>query len=179
MTYLTLSVEGIVGDARRAAIDTFARDRGGKAIWRTSSTAGRSYASLDLPDGFDAAGLVAAADETLYEMPVIALAVFPAAPEALPGLREALAGAGRPAGVLACRPCEGGAIVEWDPSVTRADVVYATIDVELRRWGGGRRAELLSPLPPELTLRVAAQGLAAPEIGPGRVLEMLLEARRA
>ncbi len=178
MTYLTLSVEGIVDGARRAAVEKFARDRGGEAIWRSNPTAGRSYALLDVPEGRDAA-LGVTADETLYPTPVIALAVFPAAPEALPALCEALGGAGRPAGVLACRTVPGGVVVEWDPQLTSAGVVYGVVDVELRRWGGGRRAELLSPLPPELTLRIAAEGLAAPEIGPQRVLEMLLEARRA
>jgi len=174
--YRTLSVEGIVDDARRATTEDLARSRGGTAIWRSSRAAGRSYALLALPRAEDAAQIGAAGGATLYEMPVIALAVYPAVPEALPGLLEALRGAGAPAGVLSCRGFDGGVIVEWDPTRTGAEVVLGIVDVELRRWGGGRRAELLSPLPPEVTLEIAARGLGAPQIGPERILEMLLAA---
>jgi hypothetical protein len=171
VAYLTLSSEGDLGDRRRAAIEDAVRGQGGSVVWRTSAAAGRSYGLLAVPDAYDAAPIRAMSAGTLYDKPIIALAVFPALAEALPSLGETFAGAGRPAGVLACMPCPGGIIVEWDPSVTGAEVVVALVDVELRRWQSGRTAELLSPLPRSLVAKLAANGLRAPEIAPERVLE--------
>lgn len=140
-------------------------------LWRTSAAARRSYALLAMPDRYDAAAIRAIAAGTLYDKPIIALAVFPALTEALPSLCETLGGAGRPAGVFACVPVPGGVVVEWDPDVTDAAVVLALVDVELLRWQSGRTAELLSPLPRSLVAKVAASGLRAPQIVPERVLE--------
>ena len=50
------------------------------------------------------------------------------------------------------------------------------IDVELRRFSSGRRSELLSPLTPMLSAKIAASGLKAPEIAPDRILELLIDA---
>jgi hypothetical protein len=130
---------------------------------------------LELPDAYDAGAISFAAGDIAYDRPIIALAVFPAVPEALPRIHDAFAGAGRPAGILACHRCPGGVIVEWDPRVTRADVVLGLVDVELRRFASGRTAELLSPLPDSLVAQVAAEGLDAPQIEPNRILELGIE----
>jgi hypothetical protein len=171
VAYLTLSIEGDLDDARRAAIEDTVRRQGGSVLWRTSAAAGRSYALLAMPDRYDAAAVRAIAGGTLYDRPIIALAVFPALAEALPLLCESLAGAGRPAGVVACVPVPRGVVIEWDPSLTDAAVVLALVDVELRRWQSARTAELLSPLPRPVAAKLAATGLRAPQIGPERVLE--------
>jgi hypothetical protein len=171
VAYLTLSTEGDLDDARRAAIEDALRPKGGSVIWRASAAAGRTYALLSVPDRYDAARLRAIASGTMYDEPIIALAVFPTVAEALPSLRETFDGAGRPAGVLACVPCPGGLVIEWDPSVTGAEIIVALVDVELHRWQSGRTAELLSPLPRSLVAKVAASGLRAPQIVPERVVE--------
>jgi hypothetical protein len=145
-------------------------------MWRINPSAGRSYALLELPDGFDLRELSIAPGEVAYETAVIAWAVFPTVPEALPYVYEALGGAGRPRSVLACRPCPQGAIVEWDPDSGGIDIVMKLIDVELRRFHSGRRAELLSPLTPALSAKIAASGLKAPEIAADRILELLIDA---
>jgi len=168
-------MDGLVENARRASIDEAVRRLGGSAIWRVSERAGRTYASIELPDTSDGAVLREGAGSTVYDKPVIALAVFPAVPEALPALRDALDGPGRPAGILACRPCEGGAIVEWDPEITGAELVLNLIDVELRRFASGRRSELLAPLPPALAASIAARGLQTPQITPERILELRID----
>ena len=175
MVYSTVSIDGVLDSKRRAEIDGAVRRAGGTAVWRSSEAAGRTYALLELPDGYDQAAIGAMFAGVVYDKAVIALAVFPALPEALPPVLEALGGAGRPAGVLACRPVPGGAVVEWDPDVTEAGVILGIVDVELRRFAAGRVAELLSPLPPFLVARLAATGLRAPQIEPQRILELRID----
>ncbi len=175
MVYLTLSIDGTPDARARAAIDDAAGRQGGAATWRVHPAIGRSYALLEMPDAYDRAALGAVADGVLYETAVIALAVSPTVPQALPAVTDALAGAGRPAGMRACRPWEGGVILEWDPAVSSADVVLNVIDLELRRFSAGRTAEVLSPLPAGTVTEIAARGLGAPEIGTRRVLELLID----
>ena len=172
MTYLTLSMEGVPTDKQRHALEEAARRGGGHAIWRSSAAAGRSYASVALPGPDAAASISTPAGATLYEKAVIALAVFPALAEALPPLLDALAGDGRPAGILACRAIPNGVVVEWDPSVSGARLVTGLVDTELGRFACGRTSEVLSPLPPEVTTAIAAEGLQAEQILPQRVLEL-------
>ena len=171
---MTLSIAGTPDERRRDTINEAVRRQGGTATWRVHSTIGRTYALLEFGGAFDAAAIRAAADAEVYETAIIALAVSPAVPQALPRLVEALGGRGRPAGILACIPFTGGVVVEWDPDATRAGVVLGLIDVELRRFASGRTAELLAPLPAAAIAKVAAEGLQAPEVGLGRVLEVLI-----
>ncbi|HEY2475033.1 MAG TPA: hypothetical protein VGI19_09545 [Candidatus Cybelea sp.] len=173
--YFTLSVAGRPDDSRRHAIDAAMQARHGRATWRVNPVAGRSYALLEAPSPFDPAEIAMAPGESIYDTAIIALAVSPTVPEALPYLVDALGGEGGPAGVLAVRPCGEGLIVEWDPRISGARVVSAVIDVELARFESGRRAELLSALPPNVLASVAADGLQTPELTADRVLELLIE----
>ncbi|HZY96635.1 MAG TPA: hypothetical protein VFE35_05995 [Candidatus Cybelea sp.] len=175
VAYLTLSIDGTPDDERREAIDKIVRNQGGKTIWREHPAVGRSYALLELPDGYDAEAIRSASGGVAYETAVIAVAVSPAVPQALPSLLEALSGPGRPAGILACRGLRGGVILEWDPTVSSVELVLGLVDVELRRFASGRTTELLSPLPPASVAKIAAQGLQAPQIAPDRVLELLID----
>jgi hypothetical protein len=177
VVYLTLVVEGELVAARRAAVDEVIADQGGTALWRTIPTTGRSYAVFELPDECDRSTIEHATGLTLYDGAIIALAVSPAVAEALPHLCDALGGPGRPAGVLGCRRNGDAAVIEWDPAVTAPSVVLGLIDVELRRFESGRTAQLLSPIPAALAANLAACGLRAPQIEPGRILE--LRTRRA
>jgi hypothetical protein len=173
--YFTLSVAGRPDDSRREAIDAAMRARGGRATWRVNPIAGRSYALLEAEAPFAPADVAAASGESVYDAAVIALAVFPTVPEALPHLHDALGGEGRPAGVLAVRPCNEGLIVEWDPQISGARIVSGVIDVELRRFASGRRTELLSPLPPPVLATIASDALQTPELSADRVLELLID----
>jgi hypothetical protein len=49
------------------------------------------------------------------------------------------------------------------------------VDVELRRFCSGRRAEVLSPLTPMLSAKIAASGVAGPEIAADRILDLLVD----
>jgi hypothetical protein len=173
--YLTLSFDKDVDGEQRAAIEAAVLALGGSVIWRTQESARRSYALLEIPEKSNADAIRAWPGARVYDGSIIALAVFPAVTEALPNLLEALNGPGRPAGILACRPCPGGLVVEWDPGRTGASVVLGLVDLELQRFSSGRVCELLSPLSPELAAKLAAEGLAAPEIEPKRILELRID----
>lgn len=175
VVYLTLSIDADLDDVRRAAIDDAVQREGGKVVWRRSEVASCSYALVELPDGHDHAAIRAASGAMAYDRLVIALAVFPTVAQAMPALLDALGGPGRPAGVMRCRACSGGVVVEWDPDVTDARVVIGIIDLELGRFGSGRITELLSPLPPSLIAKIAASGLEAPQIVPKRILELRID----
>jgi hypothetical protein len=173
--FVTLRADGPLDGARRVAVDAAVRSAGGSSRWRTSARADRTYALLELPDVKGLTAVAAASDAVVYDSPVIALAVFPAVAEALPPLLAALGGAGRPAGIRSCEPCDGGVVVEWDLERTPAAMMLAAVDVELRRFSSGRTAELLTPLPQAWIARIAGAGLQAAEITPDRVLETLIE----
>ncbi len=172
--YVTLSFDGSIGELR-AAVEAIVERIGGTVTWRCSESLQRSYALLKVPDIAIAAEIKATTHGTAYDKPIIALAVFPTVPEALPPLLEALGGRGRPAGVFSCIAREGAAIVEWDPAITPSRTIIELIDVELARFHSGRSAELLAPLPPSVAAGVAAAGLQAPQIDPERILELRIE----
>jgi len=172
VNFQTVSFGRQASDADCGDVEAAVRTRGGSVIWRSNARAGRTYGLVRLPDGKLEAAIGTA---TVHHTAIIALAVYPAAAEALPFVRDALAGTGRPSGVIGMSNCNGGGVVEWDPRRTSAAALYDLVDVELRRFGGGRTAELLAPLPDEVIARIAADGLQAPEIAPDRELETLVK----
>ncbi len=175
VAYITLSFGGAPDERRREGIDEAVRLQGGRTTWRVHPNVGRTYALLESAGAFDARAIRAASGAQAYGTAVIALAVSPAVPQALPALCDALAGPGRPAGILACHPFPGGLVIEWDPDVSRAELVLRLIDAELGRFASGRTAELLAPLPKSTIAKLAAEGLQAPQVGLGRVLEALID----
>jgi hypothetical protein len=162
--------EATSGD--RNDVESVVRELGGSVTWRSNARAGRTYGLVGLPGGELETAIGAA---TVHDTAIIAIAVFPVAAEALPFVRDALGGSGRPSGIVGTSNCNGGVVVEWDPRRTAAAAVYDLVDVELRRFGGGRTVELLAPLPDEVIARIAAEGLQAPEIAPDRELETLVK----
>jgi hypothetical protein len=176
--WATAKADGVVSESQRAVADVALRDVGVSAQWRASERAQRTYALLRCDgDGMPEAvrAVLAGCAAVAYDVPVIALAVYPSVAEALPRLIEAFSGAGRPAGMRACDPCGGGIALEWDLTVTPASLVMDLADAELARFRSGRTNELLTPLPPDWIARIAADGLRTPEIAPERTLETLLE----
>ncbi|MBV8197760.1 MAG: hypothetical protein JO263_06480 [Candidatus Eremiobacteraeota bacterium] len=175
MTYLTLRLDETAHDRRRAAIEDVVRRHGGTSEWRTHGGVGRSYALLEVAGPDPRAEIAAVAQGTLYDTAVIALAVSPTVPQALPALYEALGGSGRPAAVLDCRESGSTLLLEWSLDAALPGLILGVIDAELRRFASGRITELLNPLPPHVVTRLAADGLGAPEIEPKRVLDLLLD----
>lgn len=141
-----------------------------------SSALARTYVLLQGPEGVDPAELEQQLPEAhWYGEAIIALAIEPAPADALPILAQALGGPGAPAGIVACETAGKSLIVEFRPALTQPALLLRIADVELQRFRGYRRTQLLSPLPVAVTAAIAANGLQAPEIEPGRILETLLE----
>jgi hypothetical protein len=162
-------------DAVRDTVEAAIEARGGRITWREGTLGGRTYGLIELPEEAPAVRAVVREPITVFESPIIALAVSPSVPEALSALLEAFAGPGRPDGMLSCEALDGALVVEWNPNRTPARLVFAVIDAELRRFASGRTTELLAPLPESVLAAIAADGLATPEIESNRVLETLLE----
>ncbi|MBV8372642.1 MAG: hypothetical protein JOY69_05225 [Candidatus Eremiobacteraeota bacterium] len=177
MSFITLRENGDGNAARRAALDALMRANGARCSWRTSGRAVRAYGLVEVPSE-NRAELVRTAASLgagVLDPPIIAVAVFPTVAQALPAVEAALYGPGKPVGVRGFDRCEGGAIVEWDLEQTPASVIFGVIDAELLRHRSGRTVELLTPLLPSWSAKIAADGLRCAEMSTGRVLEDLLE----
>lgn len=134
------------------------------------------YALVEGPAGVDPAELrERVPDARWYDETIIALAIEPAPQDVLPHLLHALRGPGAPAGISDAYQSGAKVVVEIRASVTQPAMVLRIVDVELSRFHGFRRMELLAPLPAGVVAEIAARGLQAPEIGPDRILESLLE----
>ena len=174
MPAFTVRYNPIPTDDMRSSLGDFARRNSASVSWQDHAAFDRSYA---LVEGASAATLRAHGGATVFETPVIAMAIRPNVAEALPALTDAIGGPGRPAGVLSCETVSGALVLEWNLDRTPARIILALIDTELARFQGGRVNELLSPLPLAWWTAIASDGLQAPEIAPDRVLEALIEER--
>ncbi len=172
MPAFTVRYNPLPGENVRSSLGDFARRNGATVSWGDNAAFNRSYALIE---GASAAMLGMQDGATVFETPVIALAIRPNVAEALPALQEALGGAGRPSGVLTCDTLSGAVVVEWNLDRTAADVLLGLVDVELARFQSARVNELLTPLPLRWWTAIARVGLQAPEIAPDRVLEALIE----
>lgn len=158
-------------------LEDFARREGAQLSWHHANAFDRTYALVEgtSRETLGTTTLGGPPAVTVFETPVIALAIRPNVAEALPAIEQALAGPGRPRGVLAIELIDEHLIVEWNLDVTPAHVLLGVVDVELARFHAARVTELLTPLPLDWWTAIARSGLQAPEIAPDRVLEALIE----
>ena len=175
MPAFTLRFQPEPSDAEVRAAERAVHDLGAHVTWQHATACKRMYGLVEGASAVCISTLREATVATVYDRPVIALAVFPSVPEALPPLMRALGGPGRPTGIRACDPCDGGMIVEWDLDTTGLDVIMDLMDIEIERFHARRVNRLLSPLPLAWWTAIAASGLHAPEITPESVLEEQLE----
>lgn len=178
MPVRTLRFTPVPDDALRGAVQASASRMNASVRWEPPQY-DRQYALVEASDveTFEAGAFGSRA--TVFSGPIIALAVCPSSPEALPGLRHALGGAGRPAGIVGCDSVGAAVIVEWDLDRTPFETIETLIDVECGVYRSGRSNALLSPLPVNWLARIASYGLHAPEITADRILEVRLEAQDA
>lgn len=140
---------------------------------------GSTYVSASVPDA--RAGQEFAARQSAsatYDPPVIALAIEPQNPNALPALFEALGGSGAPVAVTGCERRDAALILEVAASAPAWRVVRAVIEAELARFSSSHTTTLLSPVPLAVQAEIAAAGLACPDVTPARVIEALIDADR-
>lgn len=170
----TLRIDAPPAAALQDRVAALARD-GVRVRIAQSASIPRIYALVEGPQAVDPAEPAAEfPDARWYDAVIIALAIEPLPADALPHLQHALGGPGAPAGISECTVFGTQLIVEFAPGVTHADLILRIIDVELRRFGGSRRTQLLTPLPMATMAAIAARGLQAPEIASDRILEPLL-----
>lgn len=140
------------------------------------AAARRTYGLVEGPPSLEPAEAEGSlAQAQWYDGTIIALAIEPTPADVLPAIQAALRGDGAPAGVIDCTIAAGSAIVEFRPELTPPALVLDVADVELRRFQGYRKIEVLSPLPVSVVAQIASAGLQAPEIAVDRILESLLE----
>lgn len=175
-SFQTLRFDGVLDEATKTLLERASRGAGASLRACASHRFERSYATIESESPVDADVLlrdIPAA--TLYDGAIIAIAIEPTPTDALPLLAEALGGAGRPSGVRTAERVGDALVVEFLAQRSPARFVLDIVDVELRRFHGYRRVELLTPAPAEWLARAAAEGLGAPEIDTSRILEALLE----
>ena len=172
----TLRVDAPPEEAERSRIAAALAREGVRVTFGGSQPLRRLYALVEGAAGVDPAELECRVpDARWYGDAIIALAIEPEPADALQALLQALGGPGAPSGVVSCERFGDTLIVEFSPGVTPARLIARIADVEIRRFEGHRRIELLTPLPLSVLAAIAADGLQAAEIAPDRVLEHLLE----
>jgi hypothetical protein len=140
------------------------------------AAAGRTYGLIQGPASIEPAEVAQAlSDARWYDETIIALAIEPTPGDALPAIAGAFSADAGVAGVLDCAVLADSVVIEFQPARTVPSLILTIADVELRRFHGYRKVTLLNPLPAEILAQIAASGLQASEIAPGRILETLLE----
>ncbi|MGZ3498783.1 MAG: hypothetical protein ACXWNK_09330 [Vulcanimicrobiaceae bacterium] len=171
----TLRVDEMLDDEQRISVAAALRGAGASVRFGPPNAFARTYALVEAGDEIVPETVErCTAHGRLYDEAIIAVAIEPMPADALLALEDALGGGGRPAGITACDRAGSALIVELRPTVMPFALLAASIEVELRRFGGYRTTQLLSPLPVEVTAAIAADGLQAAEIAPDRILETLL-----
>lgn len=175
-SFQTLRLDAVLDESTKATLERTVRGAGATLRVRSSERFGRTYAAIEsaVPVRADVLlrGLPGA---TLFDGAVIALAIEPTPADALPMLTTAVGGPGGPAGVKTAEPVSAALVVEFSAERSPARFVLDIVDLELRRFGGHRHVELLTPAPAEWLARAASEGLGAPDIDTSRILEALLE----
>ncbi len=175
----TVRIECVLSDAERRRIAQVLDGMGADVAFRCSDTFDRTYALVQgspTSEPIEAEAVLPQAH--WFPDVVLALAIEPSAPQALPALLHAFAGNGAPAGVRGCERRAQSLIVEFALHITPPELVLNLADIELRRFAASRSCRLLSPLPESDLAAIAARGLNAPEIASNRILESLLEGAR-
>ncbi len=177
MSTFTLRYRTRPSDAAIARVADIVQRRGGTIAWRHNEDEIPTYALIENADDGCAVELAAVVEAEIADGPIIALAVSPQVPQAMPLLEHALAGPGAPVALDVCRRSGDALLLEWNLDRLAAPTLLALVDVELARVRSGRTTRLVAPIPLIWWTRIASHGLAAPDVVPERVLEFLLEQR--
>ncbi|HZZ66222.1 MAG TPA: hypothetical protein VFE17_12020, partial [Candidatus Baltobacteraceae bacterium] len=161
----TVVVDAQNTGALREHIEKALQGEGLSLTFGPHSTIDRTYVLMEARADIDPAELPARLPEgRWYDEPIIALAIEPAPQDALLDLMNALGGPGAPAGVSRVDRFGAVVVTELRPSITPVRFVLQTVDVELGRYHGFRRSQLLAPLPAQVLAAIAADGLQAPDV---------------
>jgi hypothetical protein len=136
----SLRFDGVLAQGERDAVARLLSSTGvAVASWTAAQTQPLTYAAVELLAGVSVPEIAGA---QFAEPRGAALEIVPREPRTVPALARALGGTGAPAGVTACRPGDGGLVVECAPA-TSLRAILDVIDAELAVWPGRAVTPLL------------------------------------
>jgi hypothetical protein len=145
----------------------------GAEVTSWNAAAGRTYANVVFsPDARFASDPPSSAQ--VNAPPLFVARITPVDATRLPALEDALAGAGRPAGILATHREPDSLVIELDQVRTPLALVLALIDVETGP-GSARRIEPLLPLDDAALTALGAALLGEPQLDTTRLIETYIE----
>jgi hypothetical protein len=169
----SIRFDGAFGSSERAAaVRSLSSVEVAVTSWNVARGVARTYALLQLPDGFDAAAPLAGLPPVLEPAPLV-LEVTPRDRARIGALRHALAGPGRPAGVLDATASAESILLEIDESRTSLRLVTDLITAETGR--AGCTIVPLLGLRDETLAAFAGATLGAPDMHAARLLETFSE----
>ncbi len=164
----------VLAASERAAATRTLRSAGA-TVTSWNEAAGRTYARLALSAPGACERTSAAFPEAhVSAPPLVVLRVTPDLPRRLPAIAHALAGAGRPAGVVASATEADAYVVEIDVRTTSLATIVTLVDLETGERA--RRIEPILPLEDETLAAFAAAILGEPSLDATRILEPYVEA---
>ena len=143
----------------------------GIAVTSWNAASGRTYARVTLPASLSSATELPG---RIDEPPLVVLRVIPDAPPGLALVHDALAGPGRPLGVVDARLDDDTLVVELDASRTPLALLVAVVDIALGA-AAKRRIEPLLPLDDATLSAFAGALLGEPDLDSSRLIETHLE----
>ncbi len=173
--FASVRYDGVLGPRERDEVVRSLRSTGAD-VTSWNAAAGRTYSRVRLQSDGEAEALALLRRDARVDVPPLAvLRVEPLWPSALPALFAALAGPGRPAGVVDARTDGARAlIVELDCATTSPALLLALIDVELRP-APGRRIVPLFAFDDDVLAAFAGAILREPDLDASRLIETYLE----
>ncbi|MBV9104079.1 MAG: hypothetical protein JO060_10850 [Candidatus Eremiobacteraeota bacterium] len=144
--------------------------------WGTHAEAGVTYALVeDVTDDGVRAFRRRFSAVRIDEPPLIVLDVEVCDPNAIPRLRQALAGRAAPVGVVSALRTISGVLIELDDARTPLAFLMDLIDAEVGPGPAARRICPLLELPDRALVRLAAATLHVPELDETRLIETYSE----
>jgi hypothetical protein len=138
-----------------------------------NDAAGRTYASVVLGAGVSCAD-AASGSGRIHEPPLFVARIAVSDATRLAALEEALAGDGRPAGMLAAHRESRALVIELDPIRTPLALLVAIVDLETGP-GFARRIEPLLPVSDSVLTTLCAVLLGEPALDTTRLIETYIE----
>jgi hypothetical protein len=162
--------ERVLAPSERAAAVAALDSAGAKVTSWGSARTGKDFAQLALSANADLEAVRGAVNARIDEPALTILEIVPREPHRLDALLRALAGPGRPAGVVEATLGGEAICVELDERTTPLRLLADIVDVELASAPGRSIAPIL-PLGDASLTAFAAATLAAPEIDSSRLVE--------
>jgi hypothetical protein len=173
--FASVRYDGVLGPSERDETVRSLRSTGAD-VTSWSVAGGRTYCRVRVNAADESAARAALPRAARVDLPPLGvMRVEPFWPAALPALRHALGGPGRPAGVVDLRSDGSAAlVVDFDCRRTAPDLIVAVIDAELRAFPGRRITPVL-PFEDDVLAAFAGALLSEPDVDASRLIETHLE----